>query len=290
MKKVCTRCGGQLSIAERQCTSCGAFNPFFISSFKSQRPVNVEIGALEEQLLATEENEHGNGINEVRKELQQLDEENKRLKQEVEILNKRRAEEQILRPKTQENSNTKSTLRKRILVFASIFLIGLGISLGYFYGFNKNSLSSEAKASNPNTGQLNHHSGEQNLAMAGNAPGETPVRNDSTPVNQIAVAKTTPQGTNPVKMTAKKDGTITEAKVKNDLVGNKLSGCGITVTNPREIISCKNLVLVKKETSGEAKYKFVTRVSKGSEIYTATPYIYYDAKGVFLRIDGTNCE
>ena len=53
MKKTCTRCGGQLNIAESQCASCGAFNPFYISSFKSPRPVNVQIDALEQQWLAT---------------------------------------------------------------------------------------------------------------------------------------------------------------------------------------------------------------------------------------------
>src|SRR5271167_2213025 len=107
MKKVCTRCGNQLNISERQCISCGAFNPFYIASFKSQRPATMEMEALEEQLLATEAQEQLetaetglkqeilrvkgeteqykkqtlDTVNEMREELQHMDEENKRLKQ-----------------------------------------------------------------------------------------------------------------------------------------------------------------------------------------------------------------
>ena len=74
------------------------------------------------------------------------------------------------------------------------------------------------------------------------------------------------------------------------MIGNKLSGCGIIVNNPGEIASFSNLALIAKEASGEVKYKFATRIVQGGEAYYATPYIYYDANGVFVRIDGTNCE
>ena len=89
---------------------------------------------------------------------------------------------------------------------------------------------------------------------------------------------------------AKSEAAVFESKVINDLVGTKLSGCGIVIKSTSEIAELTNLVLVEKLSSGALKYKFTAKINKGTETYSAAPYIYYTVDGTFIKVDGTNCE
>lgn len=83
---------------------------------------------------------------------------------------------------------------------------------------------------------------------------------------------------------------ITEAKVKRDLVGKRLAGCGITIKESSEIKNLSNLVFVEKLSSGFMKYKCTAKITQGNDSYTANPYVYYTSDGRFLKVDAANCE
>ncbi|MBL0310544.1 MAG: hypothetical protein IPP77_12985 [Bacteroidetes bacterium] len=93
-----------------------------------------------------------------------------------------------------------------------------------------------------------------------------------------------------IRKDPKKEFSLTSFRVKADLIGKPISGCGIVIHKLSEINRLNNLILVEKMSSGYLKYKFEIRVVQGNEIYTATPYVYYTPVGRFLKIDGTNCE
>lgn len=84
---------------------------------------------------------------------------------------------------------------------------------------------------------------------------------------------------------------LSEAKVKDDLIGKKLSGCGITLTGSSEIQSITNPVMIEDATAlGYIKYKLSLRLVQGGETYNVTPYLYYSPSGKFVKVDATNCE
>lgn len=116
----------------------------------------------------------------------------------------------------------------------------------------------------------------------------SPSTNITTTATPPAPKRTTADAV--VRPVPKADFNLTTFRVKADLIGKPLSGCGIVVQKLSEINRIRNLVLVEKMPSGYLKYKFEVRVVQANEIYTATPYIYYTSSGRFLKIDGTNCE
>ena len=83
---------------------------------------------------------------------------------------------------------------------------------------------------------------------------------------------------------------ISEEKVKTDLVGKKLSGCGVVINSYAEVEGLSNLVFIEKLGSGQLKYKCTARIAQGADNYTAVPYLYYSTDGILQKIDGTNCE
>ncbi len=336
MKKICTRCGNPLNMAERQCT-CGAFNPFYIASFKSPQSLNLEIDAIEEELhpqLAVEpqadekpaiemmdrerairetaetglkqeilrvkdeteqyKKQTFEMVKEVREELHQIDEENKRLKQEVEMLNQKRAPQPVPVSET-SNSQPVKKAEKRFFSAIAICLIVFCAGLGYFLTIHKNYVPPSPIVKSPPVIIQPKKQEQEIVPVDTTSVAET--NKDTVPVKKLIAMATPPVTAKPVpvaqpaqKASPPIASPITETRVMDDMLGNKLSGCGITVNNPGEIANFSNLTLITREPSGEAKYKFTARIVQGGEIYYATPYIYYDANGVFVKIDGTNCE
>jgi hypothetical protein len=320
MKKICTRCGNALNMAEKQC-ACGAFNPFYIASHKATTPLNIQIAVIEEETslkeinalsAITAEQKQGTGtelqqeilrvkdeteqykrqtlemVEVVRQELHHIDEENKRLKQEVEMLSLSRIS-QPAEPKETFAPAPPAKAEKRFFAVVTILFIAFCIGLGYFLTVHKG--ENNAVALN-RTVLSNQPVKTAPPAVITKAPVAS---NESAPAKKLIAAVTPAPQPQPVAAPAiaaqpKVNASISEAKVKGDLIGNKLSGCGITVNNPGEIAALGNLALITREPSGETKYKFSTRIVQGGETFNATPYIYYDANGVFVRIDGTNCE
>ncbi|MCW5907715.1 MAG: hypothetical protein KIS94_07650 [Chitinophagales bacterium] len=80
-------------------------------------------------------------------------------------------------------------------------------------------------------------------------------------------------------------------QARTDLIGQKLSGCGITLSTVSEVQNISNPVLVENSAaSGYLKYKLTMNVTQGGETYYVTPYLYYSPAGKFMRVDASNCE
>jgi hypothetical protein len=129
-----------------------------------------------------------------------------------------------------------------------------------------------------------------NNAANTNAANESIKASEPEPVKQLAVLSPKTAASSPAPVKSKLATTVDESRVKSDLVGKKLSGCGITVKSASEISNISNLVFVDKLASGFMKYKFSATIVQGGDTYKATPYIYYNSEGVFLKVDGTTCE
>ncbi|HLP19035.1 MAG TPA: hypothetical protein VK174_01965 [Chitinophagales bacterium] len=82
---------------------------------------------------------------------------------------------------------------------------------------------------------------------------------------------------------------LSAAKVKHDLTGKKIAGCGISIGSESELQAVSNIVMVEK-TAAYIKYKCHVEILQGSDAYTASPYLYYSQDGSFIKLDGTNCE
>lgn len=84
---------------------------------------------------------------------------------------------------------------------------------------------------------------------------------------------------------------LTKLTAKKDLVGKKLSGCGITLLNTSEVKDITEPVLVENSAAnGYVKYKMSVKVAQDGETYSVTPYVYYSPSGQFIKIDASNCE
>ncbi|HLP49334.1 MAG TPA: hypothetical protein VK154_00475 [Chitinophagales bacterium] len=82
---------------------------------------------------------------------------------------------------------------------------------------------------------------------------------------------------------------LSAAKVKHDLTGKKIAGCGISIGSESELQAVSNIVMVEK-TASYLKYKCHVEILQGNDAYTASPYLYYSPDGSFIKLDGTNCE
>jgi hypothetical protein len=338
MKKFCSKCGTQLDLGKRSCTHCQAFNPYFIAGFVSKSeagsmqeivtPTITESAEMEkisnqpltghendlqlknELLKVKEETEQYKKetlelVSGVKKELQDIERENKLLKAKVELLNANSLSNRDVPGDhdLQQNSfNNRRESRRGVTILAAclLFIVVTGGSWFFFRSFSsthKNTSSSETTS--PPSGNKPVGTIEEKKIGANQAV------KDSIPVKKLlAVANTTPvskpspvvpsPSTNPVAGTAINNSTpvftLTEGKVRNDLVGKKLSGCDITINTSAEIHSISNIALVDKLSASYLKYKCIVKVKQGTEVYTSTPYIYYSAEGSFIKIDGTNCE
>src|ERR1043165_2323477 len=84
-------------------------------------------------------------------------------------------------------------------------------------------------------------------------------------------------------------GKVDAVKAALDLNGRRISGCDVVIGGDAEMKSLSNLVLVEKSPS-YAKYKCTIKLAKGTETFTATPYLHYTSDGAIIKIDGNNCE
>lgn len=255
---------------------------------------------------------------------QQIEQEHSRLKKEFELVRKEQVEpehveavESVIAPTPVKNNKRGNT--GAVVLLLVVLSVGLGLAYFYFTNiYNSNSVGQENSLTNADNGNetslsnsdsLNEAANnssldttstiqepiaETNTSVANNNAHAEPVKNESThstPVtnavyHEPAIAK---RETLPA-VREERTHAINESKVLNDLIGKRISGCGVTINSSDEVEEISNLVFVETLPSGYKKYKFVAKIEQGGDSYTATPYIYYSADGGFIKIDGTNCE
>jgi cobalamin-dependent methionine synthase I len=332
MKKLCNKCGGELDVSKRFCEHCGAFNPFFISSFKQTHvSENIEKRGLEdlagdEKVFPTEQEKNDldlkkeiqrikqeSEINakEIREELKHIGEENRKLRDEIESMSRKSGTEKT---KPDSNPEAAATVRKpvrtgrSVVAGISVFVLLAGFIVGYFFltksgGQESVDLQNKVKqtdaiskpeavkapvikteatdtAKAPDVVVFPDTFKQSKLIAMSSPPAKRPSK---------AIVRTTKR-VQPAKSVAKDDFVLSEAKAKRDLVGRKLSGCGISVNKAAEVVSLQNLVMVEELPSGEVKYKCIATIVQGGDTYTVTPYMYYNPDGVLINVDGTDCE
>lgn len=293
-----------------------------------------EIGAVlkkEIQQVKEEAEAYKHQTTELLKELRhvivQIDEENKRLKEEVEHISKGQAtnsapsfsveteveptvailaEEEvapIAAPKKKTSGNRK-------FIWGIVVILFLGATVfTYFRYFHSTDGSQQtaslAPSSSPTevptpieatSAPITPTNTEQNVSPKA-VQSEAPL----TAANEIKTkveapkekAIPTPSVTAPIseKKSSKSVFHLTKLTAKKDLVGKKLSGCGITLQNTNEVKDISEPVLVENSAaSGFVKYKMSVTVTQDGETYNVTPYVYYSPSGQFIKIDAANCE
>jgi hypothetical protein len=335
MKKFCSKCGNQLDLGKRNCTECNAFNPYFISGFTTtpqpepesklveetittnqQTQINeallaeqaererIELNLKNELLKVKQETEQYKRetldlVKGVRKELQDIDNENKLLKEKVESLKSSGQAEQEEMPASvpaPPAPKAKPGSSKAFIAIAGVVLIFLIGGISYFALSNgSNKVTTTTKVQLPATTPVVAAEPAKKIAPI--------VTTDAPPTNKLIAAVTpapakpipaaSPSSSAPVPVAAKpanQSFSLTASRAIGDLVGKKLSGCDITINSPSEIDHLDNLVLVEKLSASYLKYKCSVKIKQGGETYTSSPYIYYSADGTFIKVDGTNCE
>lgn len=336
MKKFCSKCGSQLDLGKKSCPECHAFNPFFIAGYTNPTPdKHVPVVEVHEEVVVTEEpkietqaivaeqterekielnlkhellrvkeeteqykKETLDLVNGVKRDLEDIDKENKLLKEKVEQLNSTRhmeVAEPVLAPVPVKE---KTGLSGRAIAIAAGLIAILLAGFSYVV-LNSHDDNKSANAT-PNVQPTVSHSTvvpikkeEQPVTVADTTHTQkllavvTPSAEKPKPASTIpATAAPVPVATKPTATTF----SLSAARVMGDLVGKKLSGCDITINSASEIDHVDNLVLVEKLSAFYLKYKCTVKIKQGAETYTASPYIYYSAEGTFIKVDGTNCE
>jgi hypothetical protein len=260
---------------------------------------------------------------EIREELRHIGEENRKLRDEIESISKNRlpvkeAEAAIIGvPVQHETKAEKKGTGLVIAIWTAVLLCGF--VLGYFF-LNKINEPQTAKASadvkkpaavvntepakladaattseaaagvtKDSIAEVVRESGakapaQDNKLIAAVSSAPVPAKK---PKSVVKPSGSHPQPDKPVN---KEEFILNEAKAKNDLVGRKLSGCGISVNKAAEVVSLQNLVMVEELPTGAMKYKCIAKIVQGGDTYTVTPYMYYNPDGVLINVDGTNCE
>lgn len=254
---------------------------------------------------------------------QQIEQEHNRLKEEFDLVRKEQVVyepvetvESVI-PSTPIEKNGKSNGAAVVLL---LVVLSVGVGLAYFYFANiydsnsvatENSLSSSAngnETSLTNNDSINEALNNAlvdtasriqepiaatNASVANDNANSQRVKRESSysiPVtNAVYHEPITPKRETAV-VKEERTRAINESKVLNDLIGKRISGCGVTINSLDEVQEIRNLIFVETLPSGFKKYKFVAKIEQGGDSYTATPYIYYSADGGFIKIDGTNCE
>lgn len=267
---------------------------------------------------------------EVKEELSHIEEENKKLKHELELLNQQipeRIEQAVTntiqqpvttavaatpgvevqtttpveepQPAVHYQQEEKSNGFVKIAIAATVLLL-IGL-VGFLYIRNSDTEQPLAANDNPHS---------STAVISGNKVVDTVLSDEAQPAKDtVAVTKSAPLTVTPAVLTttakpakAKKANTepapatepdnrggLTETKVRRDLVGRKISGCGISIASDDEMQSVSSIVQVEK-TNRYVKYKCVVRITQGADNYTAHPYLYYNPDGSFMKLDGTSCE
>lgn len=236
----------------------------------------------------------------VRSELQdKIEQEKKLLQEEICLVNKQIVHEPApLIPNNISVESIEQTPEKQNRNISSVVLllsvISIGIALSYFYftsiyknGSSSTTTTTSSPAQQPSakeeTAKTNSVSSTENTT-----PTQTDVAEHAN--SNVPSIPATNAVYNVPRTGTENSLRITESKVRNDLVGKKISGCGVTINSSDEVEQLGNLVFVETLPSGYKKYKFTAKIIQHGEAYTAVPYIYYTAKGGFIKIDGTNCE
>lgn len=252
--------------------------------------------------------------NEVKGEIQQIDEENKRLKQEVESLSKQKVEvvsplhtkeqneeEPAPQPEYENEAiNSNKTFLRAVL--GVVVLLAAFLAYFYFTQINQepeSTLISEATSAEevaPSLPQESESKVDTLLVAAENSEPAEPVAPVSQPVapapkiTEAAIAapiKISPEPEAKKNIAAKI--AINVQKVSADLNGKRISGCGVTIGAGAELKQISNLILVT-ETPEYSKYRCKAIIVQGTDTYTSSPYLYYSPTGELERIDGSNCE
>ena len=273
---------------------------------KQQEQQKAELELKNEILKVKEETEQYKKetfdlVKEVQRELHDIEAENKLLKEKVELLKNNHPAEQVeLVAQAPQAFAHKQESKKAITTMAAIMLLIVVTTISYFF-FSKTTKPSTVNSTN-NTKPVKQSS------IAENKPAEKVVTRDTTLHPKLLAAANTAMVTKalptvaptsiiakpaPAPVSSSKAPSVfylTEARLKTDLIGKKLSGCDITINNSAEINSIGNLVLVDRLSASYLKYKCIVKVKQGNDTYTSSPYIYYSAEGTFIKVDGTNCE
>jgi phage-related minor tail protein len=266
---------------------------------------------------------------EVKEEINHIEEENKKLKQEVQLLSQQiperieQATTHTIQPPVVNFTPTPPVVNdepvseqpavtntgyeayessngfvKIALAATVLLLIGLGVFYFYMRG---DSTGKEIVANTEPHSNTAVISGNKVVDTV--LSDETPAAKDTTPVTaeQLSVAPavltTTTKPATVKNTTASSSNTekpansnvLTVAKVRHDLTGRKISGCGITIGSEDELEQISNIVLVEK-TGKYTRYKCEVQITQGSDSYIAHPYLYYNTDGSFMKLDGTSCE
>lgn len=263
---------------------------------------------------------------EVKEEINHIEEENKKLKQEVQLLSQQLPEriEQAttLQPPVvnhtptplvatdepiaeQEPATTISYQAHdsnngfiKVALAATVLLL---IGLGVFYFYMRGNTGNEMAANTPPHSSTAVISGNKVVDTV--LSDETPTAHDSIPAANaplavspaVLTATTQPAKTKAAVTTTTStekpagNNALTVAKVKHDLTGRKISGCGITIGSQDELEQISNIVLVEK-TGKYTRYKCEVKITQDEDTYTAHPYLYYNTDGSFMKLDGTSCE
>lgn len=274
------------------------------------------------------------------KELQQvifqIDEENRKLKEE--LLQIAKAQQQAFQPATKKNiaptteeptipSTVETTFinenqpaaqpplpkkatQKRTTAITALLFFALAaaiITIGYFYFTHQNQNNPEktitekiitttepTTASEPNpeptsiTESQPVTTTETNTSITASTPALPPSSNKTKEKAKPVIAAPTSAET--TKETPPAFGLSAE-QARADLIGQKLSGCGITLSNSSEIQQISNPVMVENTpAAGYVKYKLTMHIIQSGETYHVTPYLYYSTAGKFMRVDASNCE
>lgn len=255
-------------------------------------------------------------VREVREELQQVEEENRKLKQELELLSRQQPVMQPAEmyrsvavqsvphayPHAAQNENTlqkKSDLqstvtesdskgKKRVkwwhtVLLISLIVLSIGFTVSYYQQSSKIAAPSAIESSKPVA-----------TVAAITITKKDVLEVESTTSSAETIGEVNTYDTTIVAPLSQKEhhasGHYSNSSLVAMLVGKRLSGCDVTISSKEQIKSITTPVLIEKLASGQLKYKCTLQLQHGKDLYTAIPYLYYDSEGKLLRIDGTNCE
>lgn len=269
--------------------------------------------ALQNEILQVKENNQQYQrqtielVNEVREELQQIEVENNRLKQEVAHLhsiipNKADAAVQAMSNSPVNDVDERFERKALTAIISFVFLVGAGLLLFYIINWQTNRSVSAIKipvksvpavvesiddvpkeyipAVNP---EKNINTTPDLTAIAQPVEVDKPIESKSGKASEketlIEPSKTSSGGSK-----------ISAQMVVKDMVGQKVSGCDIVIKSEDEISGVSSLKLIEKLPSGQMKYKFSAVIKQNNQTYKTSPYVYYHSNGTFVKLDGTNCE
>jgi hypothetical protein len=280
-------------------------------------------------------------LKELRGIIFQIDEENKKLKEELQQIAKtqvttpfvkeevsvQKQQEQVKEevagativeePSVQEELEQKTFNNSWVIGVVILLIIVAGGLFAFFYSNYKSSLPAETTTIETSSSKTDvsvpsekpkenadhtmlptaapETKEEQVNAVVVENNSTVPAANESKPPRQKVTVtqkeKTVLPTADEPKPKTETEFSLTAVQAQSDLVGKKLSGCGIILNSASEIDAIGNPIMVENApVSGYIKYKLSLKVKQGGETYQVTPYMYYTNTGKFIRVDATNCE